>query len=231
MKMNSREKRLLSITIACWGIFLVISGLIMNGQIKTITNVSYSLSIEERKIAQAQAKTNEIKLKNIEIEINNPISVDIKDYLDDIDNLTDETLKSLKLDTSLVNINQAGTYQYTITYGKKKYIGKIVIKEKELPNLTFTLKTITLTTGDSLSTNPKSYIEEDISEEVLNNLTLDLSQVNNQVQNNYKYYIIYKDTKYEGNIMIRNPGPIIITPSTSPSPSPTPSEESEPNTD
>jgi hypothetical protein len=211
MKLNDREKRILSMIIASWGIFLVGSGLIMNGNVKTIVNTKYSLNVEEKKIAQTQAKSNEIKLKEITSEINNTISVDVKDYLEDVDNLTQDTIKSLKLDTSLVNINQAGKYQYTITYGKKKYIGTVTIKEKELPNVTFTLKNLTLTTGDAISTNPRTFINETISDDVYNNLTLDISQVVNTVQGNYKYYIIYNNTTYEGNIYIQDPGPKIIT--------------------
>ena len=117
----------------------------------------------------------------------------------------------------------------------------VIIKEKELPNVTFTLKTITLTAGDSLSTNTRSYINENISDEVLNNIILDLSQVNNQTQGNYDYYITYNGTKYQGKIEIRYPGATVITrPSNDqskneedkkeeeqnpqPSPSPTPSQ-------
>lgn len=211
MKFNNKEKRILSIIIASWGIFLIGSGLVMNNSIKPIIKTNYSLKISKKKIAQAQAKTNEIKLKDITIEINTPLSVDVKDYLDDIQNIKDETIKLLKLDTSLVNINQSGTYQYTVTYKKKKYVGNITVKEKELPNVKFTLKNLTLTTGDSISTNPRSYINEEISDEVINNLTLDLSEINNQEQGNYNYYITYKGTKYQGNIYIRDPGPIIIT--------------------
>ena len=87
--------------------------------------IRYTLNVEEKRISQAQAKTNEIKLKDIEIEINNPISMNIEDYLENINNIEMSVLKLLKLDTSLVNITQAGTYQYTITYNKKKYIGVI----------------------------------------------------------------------------------------------------------
>lgn len=211
MKLNTKEIKMLSLVIAIWGVFLIGSGTIMNGKEKTVINTKYNLNINDRKIAQAQAKTNEIKLKDITLEINNPLSVDVKDYLEDINQLTTETLSTLKLDTSLVNINQAGTYQYSISYKKKKYIASITIKEKELPNVTFTLKDLTLTIGDAVSTNPRTYISETISEEVYNNLTLDLSQVNNQIQNNYTYYIIYKGTKYTGHIFIRDPGPTIIT--------------------
>lgn len=211
MKLNKKEIRTLSIIIAIWGVFLIGSGTIMQTKVKPIINTKYSLNIKKKRIAQAQAKTNEIKLKDITIEINNPISVNIKDYLENVENISNETLKNLKLDTSLVNINQAGTYQYTISYKKKKYLANIIVKEKELPNMTFTLKSLTLITGNSLSTNPRSYIKENISDEVLNNITLDLSGVNNQTQGNYKYYIIYKGTKYQGDITITNPGPTIIT--------------------
>ena len=136
-------------------------------------------------------------------------------------------LKVLKLDTSLINITQAGTYQYTITYNKKKYIGTIKIKEKELPNVTFTLINLTLTTGDAVPTNPRNYIKEEITEEVYNNITLDIYDfeppeikiTKDELWNNYEYFIKYNGTIYKGEIAYRNPGPTIITPSTSPAPS------------
>ena len=241
MKFNNREKLILSAVIGGWGLFLIGSGLAMNSNMKPIINTKYNLKVSDKQISKAQAKSNEIKLRDITIEINNPISVDIKDYLIGVENLNPETLKALKLDTSRVNINQAGTYEYSITYKKKTYIANAIIKEKELPNVTFTLKTITLTAGDSLSTNPRSYINENISDEVLNNIILDLSQVNNQTQGNYDYYITYNGTKYQGKIEIRYPGATVITrPSNDqskneedkneeeqnpqPSPSPTPSQ-------
>ena len=120
MKLNKKQIRTLSITLAIFGITLIGSSLIMNAQVKPIIETKYSVNVKTKHIEQAQAKTNEIKLKNLEIEINNPISVDIKDYLEDVDKISDDVLKSLKLDTSLVNINQSGSYQYTIKYKKKK---------------------------------------------------------------------------------------------------------------
>ena len=191
-KFTAKEKRILSITLGIWGTFLVISGLIMNTQMKPIIQTNYRLKIERKKVELAQGKTNEIKLKDIEIEINTPISVNIKDYLEDSSIITEETIKKLKLDTSRVNINEANTYQYTITYGKKKYIGNIKVKQKELPNITITLKEINLTIGESLSSNPRAFIQEDITDEVFNNLTLDLSKVKQNVAGTYEYYITYK---------------------------------------
>lgn len=224
MKLNNKEKYILSGVLAVWGVFLVSSGAAMQKQIKPIIHTDYTLKVQSRKIPEAQAKTNEIKLKDVSVEINNPISVDVKDYLEDVDKIDEKVLKALKLDTSLVNINQAGDYQYTITYKKKKYIGKITIKEKELPNMTFTLKTITLKLGDALSTNPRSYINETISTEVYNNLTLDLSKVDTASAGTYDYYIIYKGVKYQGKIVIESIGPTIKTKTTESCPSEAPEQ-------
>lgn len=214
MKLNQKQARILSSTLTAFSIFTIISGIIMNINDKPIIHTKYKVSVEKNKIAEAQAKTDEIKVKDIEIEINNPISVNIKDYLEDVDKLKETTIKALKLDTSLVNINEAGSYKYTITYGKKKYLGTIKVKEKELPNVTLTLKTIKLQTKESLSSNPRTFIEGEISDEVYNNLTLDISKVDTQNQGDYTYYIIYKGVTYQGKIEVRDPGPTIIAPET-----------------
>lgn len=203
MKLNQKELKMLSAVVAVWGIFLVSGGLIMNNNKKTITNINYKLDVSTEKISEAQAKKNEIILKSIEVEINNPISVNIKDYLVDPDKISSSMLNKLTLDTSLVNTSQAGTYNYTITYKKKKYQGTIKVKEKELPDMNFTLKEISLYVGDPISTDVRTYIKEAISDEVLNNIVLDLSQIDNSKQNSYKYFITYKNTKYEGTINIR----------------------------
>lgn len=211
MRFNNKELKILSSIIAIWGIIFIGSGLIMNSKNKPVIHTKYTVSIKNKKVSEAQAKSNEIKLKDITLEINNPLSVDIKDYLDNSNDIDNEILKVLKLDTSLVNINEAGSYQYTITYKKKKYLGTITVKEKELPNISFTLKKIEIKTGESLSTNPKDYISETITDEVLNNIILDLSQVKNQEQGDYPYYITYNNTKYQGTIEVREPGYTVIT--------------------
>lgn len=203
MKLNKKEIKILSMVIAVWGIFLIGSGVIVGNNDKTITKVNYKLNVSTQRISEAQAKKNEIIVKNIEVEIDNPISVNIKDYLVDADNISTTMLKKMKLDTSLVNTSQAGTYKYTITYKKKKFQGTVKVKEKELPDINFTLKEISLYVGDAISTDVRTYIKETISDEVYNNIILDLSQVDNSKQNSYKYFITYKNTKYEGTINVR----------------------------
>ena len=189
MKLNQKQSRIFSSTLTVFSIFMIGSGLVLNANNQPIVHTKYTVSVEKKKIAEAQAKTDEIKVKDLEIEINNPISVNIKDYLDNVEKLKESTIKALKLDTSLVNINEAGTYKYTITYGKKKYLGNIKVKEKELPNVTLTLKSIKLKTKEALSSNPRTFIEGEISDEVYNNLTLDISKVDTQNQGDYTYLI------------------------------------------
>ena len=67
----------------------------------------------------------------------------------------------------------------------------------------FTLKNIPLYIGESIPTDKRLYINETITDEVYQNIVLDISQVNTSVQNDYPYYIIYKNTKYEGKISVR----------------------------
>ena len=91
--------------------------------------------------------------------------------------------------------------------------------------MNFTLKTIKLKVGDALSTNPRSYINESITDEVYNNLTLDLSQVDNSVVNEYPYYIIYKGERYQGKIIIEAKGPTIMTKTTEDCPKEAPKKD------
>ena len=114
MKLNSKETKILSAVIAIWGIVFISSGIVMNNSKKTETVIKYKLDVSTQKISEAQAKKKEIILKEIETEINTPISVNIKDYLVDADKMDESIIKKLELDTSLVNINQAGTYKYTV---------------------------------------------------------------------------------------------------------------------
>ena len=120
MKLNSKETKILSAVIAIWGIVFISSGIVMNNSKKTETVIKYKLDVSTQKISEAQAKKKEIILKELETEINTPISVNIKDYLVDADKMDESIIKKLELDTSLVNINQAGTYKYTVKYNKKK---------------------------------------------------------------------------------------------------------------
>ena len=200
---------------------MIASGLTMtlSGD-KVVVKHTYTLDIAESKVAQAQ--TNELKLKDMELEINNPLSLNINDYLENANEIEPSILKALKLDTSTVNINQAGSYNYIIQYKKKKYNGVFVIKPKELPKVEITLKNLSLEKGSALSTNVSTYISEELTDEVKNNIIINLKDVNTTQPGEYQYTVTYDNKLYTGKIWIYEKQTTIITPN-SPDEIPTPS--------
>ncbi len=201
--MDNKTKKITISTIAVLGVLCIASGIIMPLVIKgkEPKNVVKFKIIQKR---VAKTKDNEIKLKDMESEINTPISVDIKDYL--VYDLEDKILKQLKLDTSAINVTVAGTYTYTITYKKKTYNGTYVIKEKPLPTIDkLTLKSLKLTKGATLSTDITTYIVETVPEEAKIAMKLDLSSVNVNAAGAYQYTITYNGKFYTGNIEIYEP--------------------------
>ena len=215
MKLNRKEMQILSIIIAVWGLFFVTSGTIMSQSKKTVTKKIYSIDVSTKQISQVQAKKNEVILKDITIEEGTPITTNIKDYLENPEQITDTMLTTLEkgLDTSSVNINQPGTYNYTITYKKKIYQAKVIVKAKELPKVKITLKEKNMPTTGTISRNIRDYIYEEISDEVVNNMILDLKEViaHQKIPGKYKYSIIYNDTTYYGDFIIREPVEISTT--------------------
>lgn len=219
--LTNKESRVLSITLACCGLLMIASGLTMtlSGD-KVVVKHTYTLDIAESKVAQAQ--TNELKLKDMELEINNPLSLNINDYLENANEIEPSILKALKLDTSTVNINQAGSYNYIIQYKKKKYNGVFVIKPKELPKVEITLKNLSLEKGSALSTNVSTYISGELTDEVKNNIIINLKDVNTTQPGEYQYTVTYDNKLYTGKIWIYEKQTTIITPN-SPDEIPTPS--------
>lgn len=203
MKLSNKQKRIVSITAAVWGFTLISTGTSMALAKKPEVKDDISLRVVEKRTASY--KSNEIKPKDMSSEVDKPISVNIKDYLENPDDIDPKILRSLKLDTSAIKINEAGSYTYTITYKKKKFSATYVIKEKELPNVTFTLKNINLQVGSPLSTDVQYYINETLPDEVKKNTTIDLSAVNTSQSGNYQYSIKYKDNLYTGTITIYQP--------------------------
>lgn len=209
-KISDKEKRLISITLAIWGILLITSGLIMSSTNKTVIKKKYDLNITQKKVAEV--KTNEIRVKDITIEINTPLSVDIKDYLANVDSLSNSIIKALKLDTSMVNINQAGTYTYTISFKKKKYNGNIIVKEKQLPKVDIVLKNVRQEKNTAISTDLSTYISNTLTDDIKNHITLDLSKVVNTQAGSYQYTVTYNGNLYTGTVEIYEPQPTIKTP-------------------
>ena len=77
-----------------------------------------------------------------------------------------------------------------------------IIKEKELPKVELTLKNLSLEKGAALSTNVSAYIVEELSEEVRNNIIINLKDVNTAQPGEYQYTVTYNNKLYTGKIWI-----------------------------
>ena len=154
----------------------------------------------------------DIKLKNLTIEVNTPLSVKIIDYLDSA--VSDEVLANLKLDTSGVNVTEPGTYNYTVTYKKKVYQGIIVVKEKEVNTNTLqsiTLKTVNINVGTALPTDVSNYVIEPLTDDIKATMLIDLSKVNVNKAGSYQYTITYNNSIYTGTIVVTETQPTLST--------------------
>jgi len=203
MKLTKKQNKIIAVALASWGILLIGSGTIMSSMDKPKKKENIKLRIVQKRVANI--KSNEIKPKDIEVELDQTLSVNVKDYLQNPDDIEEKIISSLKLDTSMINISQSGTYTYTITYKKKKFSARYTVKAKELPNVTMTLKNLNLEVGSSLSTDIQTYVVENLSKEVKDNSVLNISGINTTQSGNYQYTITYNNKLYTGTVTIYQP--------------------------
>lgn len=210
-KLTSKETRIIAIALTSWGLILTGSGYAMKSMAKPKPIEKENLEILYKRVSEV--KSNEIKLKDIELEINKTLSVDVKDYLENIENIDSEVLKELKLDTSMIKTTEPGTYTYTVSYNKKKYNGTLVVKEKKLPDVELTINNLSLTVGSPLSTDKQVYIKETLTDEVKEHILIDLTQIDTQKPGNYPYTVTYNGILYTGTIEVYEPQQKVLTPS------------------
>lgn len=207
----NKHIRIISVSaLALLGILCIASG-IMYSSLQSNNVEEKILVIVEQKQVSTDADVN-IKLKNLTIEVNTPLSVKIIDYLDSA--VSDEVLANLKLDTSSVNVTEKGTYNYTITYKEKIYQGIITVKEPEVTNnnlQSITLKTVNINIGTALSTDISTYVIEPLTNEVKSTMLIDLSNVNVNKAGNYQYTITYNNSIYTGTIVVTETQPTLST--------------------
>ena len=202
-KLSIKQRYIIVGVTAAWGLIFIGSGISMSFMNTPITKTTKELKITQKRVANM--KSNEILLKPMEQEINQPISMNVKDYLENANDIDNKIINELQLDTSMVNVNQAGDYTYTITYKKKTFNGTFTIKEKPLPDMVLTLKTLNLEVGSALSTDIQNYITETLTDEVKQNIKLDLTNVNTAQAGNYQYTVTYNGRLYTGTITIYEP--------------------------
>lgn len=201
----TEQLRKFSVTIlSSLGFLCIISGMAMPHIIKLENSTVVKLEVTQKQVTNT--KSNEIKLKDIKLEIGNSLNTDINYYLNNPNDIDESIKMRLKLNTSQVNINEIGNYTYTITYNKKIYNGSIIIVGKPLPSIdNITLNSLSYEMNKELSTNISTYIQENLPIEVISAIRLDLSNVNVSIPGNYLYSISYNGKLYTSTITIYEP--------------------------
>ena len=200
---------LLSLTFS--GILSTTSGIVLNHMNIKPTKNKINVKVVEKKVSRI--KTNIPVLKDVEVEVNEPISVDVKEYINNLDDIDYNVLRQFRLDTSLVNLTQAGKYTYTITYNDKKYIGNIIVKEKELQTVKLQIKSLKFKLNEEIPTDVKKYVDTQLTDEMIQKIKLDISKVDNKKVGDYQYTITYDNQLYTGviNIYEEQPSQVINT--------------------
>ncbi|HIR58965.1 MAG TPA: hypothetical protein IAB38_02845 [Candidatus Onthousia excrementipullorum] len=232
-----KHVRIITVTaLSLLGILCIASGVMYSSLQANNVEEKVLVVVEQKQVSKEN--DIDIKLKNLTIEVNTPLSVKIIDYLDSA--VSDEVLANLKLDTSEVNVTEPGTYNYTVTYKKKTYQGIIIVKEKEVTNNTLqsiTLKTVNINVGTALPTDVSNYVIEPLTDDIKATMLIDLSKVNVNTAGNYQYTITYNNSIYTGTIVVTETQPTLSTnigeeptptPNPNPNPTPTPTPEETP---
>ena len=207
----NKQVRIITVTsLALLGILCISSGIMYSNLKENNVDNKILIVVEQKQISKKE--DIDIKLKNLTIEVNTPLSVKIIDYLDSA--VSDEVLANLKLDTSSVNVTEPGTYNYTVKYKKKTYKGIIIVKEKEVETnalQSITLRTLNIKIGTALNTDLSTYIIEPLNDEQKNSMVLDLSSVNVNKAGTYQYTVKFNNSIYTGNIIITEDQPTLST--------------------
>ena len=202
--MTEQLQKLFVGTLSTLGCLCIISGLAIPNMVKFENNSIKKLEVTQKQVTNA--KSNEIKLKDIQLEVGNLLSTDTHDYLVNPNDIEESIINHLKLDTSLINTNQIGNYTYTITYNKKIYNGRVTIIQKALPNIdTITLNSLSLEVNQELPKELTAYIQENLPAEVLAAIRLDISNVDITKPGRYLYSISYNGKLYTNTVIIYEP--------------------------
>ncbi len=207
MNINKNVRMITVATFAALGVMCISTGIAYNRQ-KPEQNKTVLVVVQKKQVNSTQEMP--ITLKDIQVEVNTPLSVKILDYLDGT--VTDEVLANLKLDTSTVNVTQPGNYPYTITHNKKVYKGNITVIEKPVTTSaiqTITLKALNIKVGTILTNDVSNYIIETVTEGEKALMVLDISQVNSNVAATYQYSITYHNSVYTGTITVTEDQPTL----------------------
>lgn len=200
---KNKGTKILILSLTFSGLLSTTTGIALNNMKANTSTDKIDIKVVERQVARL--KSNIPVLKDMEVEINEPISVDVKDYISNIDEISSNALRAFKIDTSLVNVTQAGKYSYTIQYNGKKYKGSITVKDKEKEDKiieTLYIKNFSIKVNEKLPTEISNYLENKVDTLDPALIKLDTSKVDIHVAGEYQYTITYGNMLYTGTIKV-----------------------------
>lgn len=200
---KNKGTKILILSLTFSGLLSTTTGIALNNMKANTSTDKIDIKVVERQVARL--KSNIPVLKDMEVEINEPISVDVKDYISNIDEISSNALRAFKIDTSLVNVTQAGKYSYTIQYNGKKYKGSIAVKDKEKEDKiieTLYIKNFSIKVNEQLPTEISNYLENKVDTLDPALIKLDTSKVDIHVAGEYQYTITYGNMLYTGTIKV-----------------------------
>ncbi len=199
---KNKGTKILILSLTFSGLLSTSTGIVLNNMKVNTSSSKIDVKVVEKQVARL--KSNVPTLKELEVEINEPISVDVKDYISNIDDISSNVLRAFKLDTSLVNVTQPGKYTYYIQYNNKKYKGSLIVKDKEEEKKIETLhvKNFSIKVNEALPTDPLAYLEDKSDTLDINKLIFDTTKVDNHVAGQYQYTVTYGKMLYTGTITV-----------------------------
>ena len=202
--MDKKIRLVVVSSFALLGVLCISCGCLYS-KLEEENNVKSIALVVSQKMQNTDNSNLSLKLKDLEIETNTPLSIKIADYLNETDN--DEVLANLKLDTSSVNVKEVGTYKYSIYYKKKEFSGTIKVIEKVAPTNqvdSIAIKSFTIKKGTALSLNPSDYVTEPnpLTDEVKALLKFNFQEVDINKPGTYQYTVTYNNSIYTANITV-----------------------------
>ena len=201
--MKTKNRIILTSTLAILGLGMSGTGIYL----ELNQNPIYKVNVQKKYDVPIEQEFK-ITLKEIKLPINASLSMDIQSYIEEP--VETNILKVLILDTTKVDTSKPGEYIYTITYQKQSFEGKILVEENITNENTEVVTTITkLTTkdisiklGENIPQDVSVYIQEQITDEIKQQIKLDIKGVIINKPGLYQYTITYDGTIYKGNIKI-----------------------------
>ncbi len=210
--MEKKTRMTLVISLATLGMISTVSGTILNMKAEEGINTDSKIVFQENVKITPVTQT---------VKVNQSLPSSLRSYIKE--NISDEVLDKIVLDTSKVDISKVGTYEYTLTYQKQILTGTVIVEDlisstvqqtEETENAIsviakITLKDITLKKGETLPSDITYYIEETLDSETLNQIQLALpSQGVTKQTGTYTYNASFNNMVYTATITVLEDQPV-----------------------